>query len=487
MHGGSPAKLSASVFVALLQFAAALSAETPPLAMLSASDRAPRLRRQLTSTSAVPVLSATALVTRKSGSCHVGDAVFAYYEGDGQYYGAIVENVQSRGWITLKWYNSDPNHRTVEAGKVLKGGTSCAVDASETLARQAPPRAPHVGLDPPEPRPSAQNSTQDPVPGVVTFLFLLTDELEHMDIWASFFASAPAGSWQAFAHCKDPEACHASGLLNIPGMRMVQTTPTWYCHDLVTAMAHLLQSGLSLPHGGGNEKFVFVSDSTLPAKPFAEIHTQLMADWNSDMCLFPKEQWASANIDGHSVLMPKHHQWVVLNRFHAELFVREWVPVSQEGVWRVWLRGGSWTGKERFVSPQHFYHPPQTNWCTDEWAFAATIFGVIEVQSVTSTLPAFGGGPVSLWGPPSEKTQGKCRTFTFWDASDGDSMALLAKQINQDWGSRLSCYPKCHQRPATIEELSMHSLQAIRHSEFLFVRKFSPYIHLADYPTVVLQ
>merc|ERR1740117_2105622 len=126
---------------------------------------------------------------------------------------------------------------------------------------------------------------------------------------------------------------------------------------------------------GGREKFVFLSESTLPIKPFAEIHSALLLDDNSDFCLFPSDQWGSANINGAFVKLLKHHQWVVLSRDHASLFVRDWVPVNARSEWHIWLKSGTWQGAPKGVYPQSFYYPPAANTCTDEWAFMATIFG----------------------------------------------------------------------------------------------------------------
>lgn len=328
--------------------------------------------------------------------------------------------------------------------------------------------------------------------GVVHFLFLVNDHLPHSDIWRKYFSEkyATPGTWKAWVHCQDQEACEYSGLLDMPNFEMVETTPTWYCHDLVTAMARLLSSALEHRPSGQKvaEKFVFISDSTLPIKPYSELHWHLMEDDDSDFCLFPKDQWGRGEIDGHDVLLAKHHQWLVLNRPHAELFVREWVPVTEAGQWRVWLKGGSWAGEERFVSPQHFYHPPSTNWCTDEWAFFATIFGAVEPRGkAVVQQPGFGGGSFHVSGPTAFTTQGRCRTFTFWTHEDGPAFADLAGAINRDWDSQISCYPICHRRPATIEKLSDRSLQAARHSPFLFMRKMSEWIELPGYEKIVMR
>lgn len=324
--------------------------------------------------------------------------------------------------------------------------------------------------------------------GVVHFLFLVNDRLPHAEIWREFFTYAPPGSWKVFVHCKDPEGCARNGVTsNNPGFQQVQTTPTWYCHDLVTAMSALTKAALDSNAAslGGREKFVFLSDSTLPIKPFNEIHRTLLMDDNSDMCLFPSDQWASARIDGSFVKLLKHHQWVVLSSEHARLFVRDWVPVNANSQWNVWLKSGTWQSNQRKVWPQSFYYPASANTCTDEWAFMATIFGAMEELNGARYLPGFGGGHIDM---DSHTTQGRCRTWTYWDNAWDQATTALGSQIANDfYGSRMSCYPKCHARPATLQKLSHSSLHALRRSPFLFARKFSSDIWMPHFYSIVLS
>lgn len=252
-------------------------------------------------------------------------------------------------------------------------------------------------------------------------------------------------------------------------------------------MVHMLKSALAAGSSGGIEKFVFISDSTLPVKPFQEIHRQLTSNSDSDFCVFPANQWATATIDGHFVSMVKHHQWVTLSRPHAMKIVNEWVPVDSRGVWQVPLRGGSWTGKERNLSPQHFSRPPSSNWCTDEWALFATLFGAVEPQNGVRSFPGLSGGALRTLGLSSHSTQGKCRTFSFWGVEDGPDFAALANRISADGQhSKISCYPKCYQHPASFERLSGRSLHALRESPFLFARKFANAVHMQSYYKLVL-
>lgn len=332
------------------------------------------------------------------------------------------------------------------------------------------------------------SSSQSFGAGVVHFLFMVNDDIPHADIWREFFTSAPAGAWKVFVHCKDPEACKRNGVFaNNHGFQQVPTTPTWYCHDLVTAMSKLVSAALATNAAimGGREKFVFLSESTLPIKPFAEIHSTLLLDDNSDICLFPSDQWGSANIDGSFVKMLKHHQWVVLSRDHAQMFVRDWQPVNARSEWNVHLKTGKWQGGEKKVFPQSFYYPAAANTCTDEWAFMATIFGALETLNGARYLPGFGGGHIDM---DALTTQGRCRTWTYWDNSWDQATTALGSQIANDfYGSRMSCYPKCHARPASLQKLSHSSLHALRRSPFLFARKFIPNMWMPQFYAIVLS
>lgn len=324
--------------------------------------------------------------------------------------------------------------------------------------------------------------------GVVYFLFMVHDKIEHADIWQSFFKNAPHGSWKVLVHCKDSAGCRKNGVFtNNIGYVQVPTTPTWYCHDLVTAMAQLLIGALSMHAApkGAHEKFVFLSESTLPTKPFAHIHNALLLDDNSDICLFPSDQWGSARADGTLVKLVKHHQWVVLNRAHSEIFVRDWIPVNAQSEWRIWLRSGAWSSEHRVLTPRSFYYPPHANTCTDEYAFMATIFGALEPMTGSRYLPGFGGGHIDM---DTHASQGRCRTWSYWNYDWDRADAALASEIAKDvFGSKMSCYPNCHARPATLEKLSSGSLHALRRSPFLFARKFSPSMWMPGYGPIVLD
>lgn len=484
-----------------------------------------------------------------SPNCAAGERVRAFYVPTGEFRDAVIRSVNKDGTVTVIWRDGRDSNRQVPGDKILRWGKTAGMAGLITCIASAPTssqtesehdievavqqlRAPTFTTTSATTTAIASTSTistatattitttttatattittttttsattitttttstQAPV-RVVYFLFMVDDHLPHAALWSMFFAGAPRESWRALVHCQDAERCRENGVHEMPGFEMVATVPTWYCHDLVTAMAELLRSALAIraevPHPSSREKFVFLSDSTLPIKPFGVVHDALMSDEDSDFCVFPKDQWASATLDDREMLLVKHHQWLVLTRQHAELFVQKWVPVDAGGDWRVWMRSGPWPGEAVHVSPHDFHHPPSANWCTDEWAFIATTFGAVavspDVEEYGARLPGFGGGPLFIDGARAHVTQGRCRTFTFWTSDDGPAFAALAEHVYEDHGSVISCYPQCHSRPATFTRMSATGLRAMRDSEFLFARKFDAAIELPHFEAVVLS
>lgn len=345
--------------------------------------------------------------------------------------------------------------------------------------------APATAAAPAPAQPVAYNSEPR-----VFFLFLLQNGMAEPDIWRSFFAAADGAKYRSFVHCSNPEACKASGLFwKVPGLTEVSTVPSYYCHDLVTAMVHLLSAATaaSAVEGGGSsrDKFVFVSDSTLPLKPFAEMHTVLTGNHDSDICVFPSNHWATAYVGDKKAHLVKHHQWVTLSREHAQVMVRDWKEVDSQGHWAVPIDSSNWNGDYNASS---FQREPIANWCTDEWAFFATLFGAIvdEGYDTAVSLRGFGTGRIEMHGPASKTMQGVCRTFAFFN-EDGVEFANLGRAVAQDAGSKLSCWPSCQARPATIQALTETSVLTLRRSPFMFARKFeSGVMSLAHFERYIL-
>merc|ERR1719399_2778217 len=130
----------------------------------------------------------------------------------------------------------------------------------------------------------------------------------------NFFETAPRDQYRVLVHCKLP-SCKDS--LDGTILQTVPRVKSWYCTDLVSPMNQLLRAALQ-QKGNSRDKFAFVSDSTLPAKPFGYLYRELIGRRGSDFCVFPSQEWASIRAHGGIEVAPKHHQWIILDRRHAE-------------------------------------------------------------------------------------------------------------------------------------------------------------------------
>ncbi|CAE8627906.1 unnamed protein product [Polarella glacialis] len=166
---------------------------------------------------------------------------------------------------------------------------------------------------------TSANSTVEPRKPRIYFLFLAAHRVYNFEIWKAFFATAPAEKYRAFIHCVE-EDCKQSVVGST--IQVVPTVPTVYCIDLVTAQQQLIRYALKDKDGAPNpdDKFAFVSDSTLPAKPFSEIYGTLAPRHSSDFCVSPVGEWKEGTKPSN--VMIKHHEWVVAPRKPTKSFPR---------------------------------------------------------------------------------------------------------------------------------------------------------------------
>lgn len=311
----------------------------------------------------------------------------------------------------------------------------------------------------------ATGNADVPPRGQLFFLFLTIDGLSFNDHWGAFFAGSDQRSWRIFMHCKNSAACAhrlAAGGTTLP-MTQVGTVPTVYCDDLVGAMLQLLRAAVQASVSP-NDKFTFLSESTLPLKPFQTVFNTVMSSRESAICTSTVDEWPEIRLtDFRKVLIVKHSQWVTLNHEHA-LTMLEYYTGARWPL-AVWP-DGELDGKG-----------PLPEICLDEWAFFGTIYGTIldNGQQQQDDLWGFGDGPLQLRGPGAMKEQGTCHTFAFWDVDKANSTRKgLLEDLLDDWPhSDISCYPHCHgYHPAEFVKLSDNGVQALRRSPFLFGRKF---------------
>jgi len=347
--------------------------------------------------------------------------------------------------------------------------------------------------------PAVQTFAQPVRPPVVHFLFLAVGKVNNIDVWKTFFASAHPDQFRAFVHCKTPE-CHVS----VTGSPLVPIpmVASYYCADLVTPMNQLLSEALRAggPSQNPADKFVFVSDSTLPAKPFSHIYDTLVKRTGSDFCVCSVKEWATRREPpplGSPVGKPiemaiKHHQWSILDRSHA-------VKVTQ-----VWLAGVAGDFMMRF----QMNLPPRARsvktfagssdaGCLDEFYHMAAIYGTLPYTNGTAVnLPEFTNSPLQV--SDASDLQGSCDTFVAWPAyavqhpnhTGGNAFNRLYAALDP-----LSVpYSGNAESPGYWDTISSHGMRAIRASEFLFVRKFVDQPQVSDgghfgglFPQLVFQ
>lgn len=312
----------------------------------------------------------------------------------------------------------------------------------------------------------------------VYFLFLAVDKISNLDIWTSFFDSASPDKYRAFAHCKDNSCVQQlAGSPIIP----VPMVASYYCTDLVSPMNQLLTYAISTDLGPKNaaDKFAFISDSSLPAKPFKEIYSTLAARPTSDMCVFPPGEWADLpNSDGEGLeVAVKVHQWITLTREHAEKASAMW----QKGVMHNFMtyfkmNQMGWNN----MLDNNF--ADNRNWgCLDEFWYMTALFGTLKKVKVdgdqTIDLPGFTGSPLRI--DKKAGWQGQCDTFVIW------AKYMHSLGNNQQEKLFLSLDPPSvphggnWARPGWWDTISATGIQALRKSDFLFVRKFidKPILH----------
>jgi hypothetical protein len=311
----------------------------------------------------------------------------------------------------------------------------------------------------------------------VYFLFLAMDKISNLGIWKSFFSSAPSDMYRVYVHCKFREPCEQQ--LQGSVFQLVPTVPSYYCTDLVSPMSQLLNIALQDTHvNHPNDKFAFVSDSTLPGKPFAHVHAALSGRPGSDFCVFPAKEWADTYQNGQLSLLPKHHQWSVLGREHAQNSWSLWTSGKMHDImyrFRMNTQAITW-GNNTFADQRNFG-------CLDEFWHMAAIYGVLNSapnKDTVVSLQKFTGSQLQLSSYAG--WQGMCDTFVIWAKYMGKDSGVS----NPFYRLMTSLDPPSvphggnNQRPGWWDQMSTVGMTALRRSDFLFIRKFIDKPYLTD-------
>lgn len=314
----------------------------------------------------------------------------------------------------------------------------------------------------------------------VYFLFLAVDKVSNLDVWKNFFALANPDQYRAFIHCKLPQ-CNSqvsgSPIVSVP------TVPSYYCTDLVSPMhqllAYALSSDAASPHP--QDKFAYVSDSTLPAKPFAHMYSTLVQRQGSDFCVFPSNEWADvASPGGGKEVAVKHHQWITLGRNDGQKLATDWAAGKLHNFmphFRMNHDPWQW-GDNSFADSRNYG-------CLDEFWHMAALYGTLNnVNPIAQTnvaLSGFVGGPLHV--SPSTGWQGACDTFVVWSRYLHLAGDNPFERLHNSLDPPSVPHPGNHARPGWWDTISTHGIRAIRHSDFLFVRKWIDGPRLADGPS----
>jgi len=286
----------------------------------------------------------------------------------------------------------------------------------------------------------------------VNYLFLVNDHIFNEKVWERFFSSDDASdSWKAFVHCQEGAACKKPQF----EMEQVPPTPSKYCFDLVSPMVQLLRSALTDAHP--QDQYVFVSESTFPAKPRSKIHETLMAQWSKDaFCMSPASYWP---VKQHRLSSNKHGvfpiagQWVTLSFNSALKIVRnyDWGAIRDEQLVKRMTPPNKTAPALLLADGEPWYG------CLDEMYFVNVLFGEAAFTNVDlnsaeqAVLKNMGSSFIS-----------KCHTLVSWDATAVPKAGISPPT-----------HPASYHAPGVLDQFTIGSLKHLRESSYLFVRKVS--------------
>lgn len=282
--------------------------------------------------------------------------------------------------------------------------------------------------------------------GVLHFLFLSDAGLPHAHVWADFLSQAPSGSYTLWLHCRNHQACVDSDVTQVlPGIVLVPTVPSLWCYDLLSPTVQLIQAAWNCGSSDVPEKYVLLSHTTLPLKPFPVMHARLFSTPRSDFCMAGARGWRNVEWSDLSVTIAKHHQWFVLNRRDAQKLVKGWVPGS------VYALPG----------PLDVQLLIDGGFCADESVAFSLIYGLLNFEEARA-----------------QALNQTCHTWFAWRGGH----TLLAR-IETDRKSSVIRSNGIH--PASIQKLSRASMLLFRDSRYLFARKFDPSVNFNGFSEVV--
>lgn len=333
-------------------------------------------------------------------------------------------------------------------------------------------------------------------------MFELKDHLQHPGIWGKFFADALPGTYMAWAHCTDYHACEHDYSLKMLKFRLVPTTFSQRGADLVSPYVHMIRIALAetahLAKAGIPEKFIVISDATLPVKPFSFVHWAQTKDGESDFCISTTTAWAFAVVEGETFTLVKHHQWVSLNRSDAEVLARNWNFVKQGWHWNVTLRSGKFATRPRVV-PRTIFQNGTWFTATDEEAVYERVVGPMLLRNLSDRSPM-----MDLF------TNRRCLTYVDWPTNADqdevephqvpvsalqlgaaqsqffDATQTVSLKLLKDKEMQFSIQNGI-MHPYRFERMGIVGLRVLRNSPYLFARKFADCAVLPNFTDIMFS
>ena len=126
--------------------------------------------------------------------------------------------------------------------------------------------------------------------GVLFFLFLVYYRLNNEGIWYDFFQTTTPAHYRILMHTSLPNKFIPPSTLRFV---LVPTVNSAYYH-LVEPMNQLLKIALNCSVDQ-MDRFIFLSENTIPIKPFHMLAKHYLTTIDSEFCITPTNQWLLLN------------------------------------------------------------------------------------------------------------------------------------------------------------------------------------------------
>lgn len=152
---------------------------------------------------------------------------------------------------------------------------------------------------------------------MIALCFLVYSQIDNEDLWRQWLNLPYASNFRIFVHSKHAFSSNLSNVTILP------TVPTEYAGiGLINATIQLYRYAIQ---DTSITKFVLVSQSCIPVKTPQHVYQSLTKNDKSIISLCPSNQVFPRYKDVlrylPSMVIIKHHQWISLNRRHAQLCI----------------------------------------------------------------------------------------------------------------------------------------------------------------------